>query len=276
MKKLTAGILASLIGLVSANSADAAVASTKYVEDRVEALDSAQAYGDKATDSLKYIKYVNETDGVLDAAEGTLSKVATSGDYNDLTTKLQFVGDPNSGGFVKSVTEENGTVTVVYADPDDGDTTYTFTNTDTVTFDASEPVNGVVTVSATAKDTKYTFQSGNGITFNAPVDNGDGTFTISASVTEYSEGNGISIADGVISADIVQGANVEITTDATTGQMTISATDTDTTLDNYTTTGDTGIQVLTRKLAADGVSYEYMWETIDRSYEAQPAQPTQQ
>ena len=54
--------------------------------------------------------------------------------------------------------------------------------------------------------------------------------------------------------------------------MTISATDTDTTLDNYTTTGDTGIQVLTRKLAADGVSYEYMWETIDRDYSEQPAQ----
>lgn len=261
MKKLTAGILASLIGLVSANSADAAVASTNYVEDRIEALDVAKI--ENANAAASYIKNIAEVDGKVTAETGALATVATTGNYNDLTTKLVFSGDPQTGGFVKSVTESNGTVTVVYGNPEDGDTTYTFTDTDTVDFTASEPVNGVVTVSATAKDTTYSFESGNGVTFGEPVKQADGSYKITASVTEYSEGNGISIAGGVISADIAEGANVDIVTDAE-GKMTISATDT--TLNNYTAEGDTGIQVLTRKLAADGVSYEYMWETIDRDY----------
>ena len=270
MKKLTAGILASLIGLVSANSADAAVASKTYVDGAIGSLDVAEV-GSSQAGSVTYIKNIKEVDGKIEATSGDLAAVALSGNYNDLETKLVFEGDPISGGFVKSVTEANGTVTVVYGTPEDGDTTYKFTDTDTVDFTASEPVNGVVEVTATAKDTTYKFQSGNGITFNEPVNNGDGTFTITASVTEYSEGNGISIVGGKISADIVKGANVDIVTDETTGQMTISAKDT--TLDNYGATGDTGLQVLTRKLAADGVSYEYMWETIDRDYsETQPEQ----
>ena len=275
MKKLTAGILASLIGLVSANSADAAVASTKYVEDRVEALDVAKI--ENANAEASYIKNIAEVDGKVTAETGALNEIALKGiaEGDAINFEEGANGATVVNADVRTVNNEENIVKVEL-------------KTDLAT---NKTYYEITAEKQTDNDTKYT--EGNGVTISADnvisadivqganveitTNEETGQMTISAIDTKYTEGDGISIADGVISADIVQGANVEITKDATTGQMTISATDTDTTLDNYTTTGDTGIQVLTRKLAADGVSYEYMWETIDRSYsETEPEQPAQQ
>ena len=278
MKKLTAGILASLIGLVSANSADAAVASTKYVEDRVEALDVAKIENENAEAS--YIKSITETDGEISAETGALATVATTGNYNDLTTKLVFSGDATAGGFVKSVTESNGTVTVVYGDPEDGDTTYTFTDTDTVDFTATPDANGDVTVSATAKDTTYSFESGNGVTFGTPVLQADGSYKITASVTEYTASNGVKLDGTTFKANLVAGENISLTDDGTA--VTIGANfdaGVAGTLDEYTE-DEKGKQVLTR-LCTTGEggakTCTYMWESIDRDYsETQPEQQVQE
>ena len=204
MKKLTAGILASLIGLVSANSADAAVASTKYVEDRIEVLDATYVGATEATNNFGFVAGVSEEDGKIQTTGGQLALKENTADYTNTLT-------------IEKVKEVDGSFTYK-----------------------------IGAAQQTDNDTKYT------------------------------EGNGVTISEGnVISADIAEGDNVKITTDAE-GKMTISATDTNTTLNDYTDTGDTGLQVLTRKLADDG-SYVYMWETIDRDYsETQPAQPTQE
>jgi hypothetical protein len=128
MKKLTAGILASLIGLVSANSADAAVASKAYVDGAIETLDVAKVGTDAVT---SFVKTVSETDGKISA---------TAGDLADIVI----------GGTNVTVTKNATGQLVVDGHAADGNTQYTFTDTDTVTFDESTDANGNVTVTATA------------------------------------------------------------------------------------------------------------------------------
>lgn len=260
MKKLTAGILASLIGLVSANSADAAVASTKYVEDRVEALDSVKAYGDKAADSLKYIKYVNETDGVLDAEEGTLSKVATTGDYADLDTKLTVTSDGTTGNVVTGVALSTDGNSVVVTKGDAANTTYAFEDTATVDFtqEAQLDENGNVVIKADVKP-------GKGLKIDT-----DGKLVTSVKGEGHVEIDYNDAGELVITGTDTtkSGPDVEVATD---GTVKTKYYDAQNTADN---TGD-GWYVLMRKSDGQG-GYAYSWENIDRSYEAQPAQPTQE
>ena len=70
MKKLTAGIFATLLAVVSADSAYAAIASQGYVDDKVEAVETTVA--GKADSST-----VTALDGRVDVAEGEIDTLQT-------------------------------------------------------------------------------------------------------------------------------------------------------------------------------------------------------
>ncbi len=71
MKKLTAGIFATLLAVVSADSAYAAIASQGYVDDKVEAVETTVA--NKADSST-----VTALDGRVDVAEGEIDTLQTT------------------------------------------------------------------------------------------------------------------------------------------------------------------------------------------------------
>lgn len=80
MKKLTAGIFTVLLGVVAANSADAALTSKAYVDAKVKVnADAIAAKADTAT--------VNALDGRVTTAEGTIKTHGT--DIADLKTNKQ-------------------------------------------------------------------------------------------------------------------------------------------------------------------------------------------
>jgi hypothetical protein len=86
MKKLTAGIFATILGLTAVDAFAAAagtpVASTKYVDGAIQSLTVEKVGTSEAT---SYIKSVSETNGKISAESGTLATVATTGAYSDLT-----------------------------------------------------------------------------------------------------------------------------------------------------------------------------------------------
>ena len=98
MKKLTAGIFASILGLTAIGAADAAVPSTKYVDDAVAAaqLDIADTYATKTaleTEESARAQADLTLQGNIDTLAGTvagkadtadLKQVAFTADYNDL------------------------------------------------------------------------------------------------------------------------------------------------------------------------------------------------
>lgn len=279
MKKLTAGILASLIGLVSANSADAAVASKAYVDGAIESLDFGEQ-GSAAEGSVTYIKNIKEVDGKIDATAGELAKVALSGDYGDLDTKLQIQSDGSTGSVVTGIElSENGNAVVVSRGNTDN-TTYEFKDGDALDFTTAATVdeNGNIVVEA---DVKY----GDGLKIDAAtgnlVTNADGRGTVDVTYE-----NGQMIITGT--DHYLKGDGIKLSTDETTGKTTISTdatgtgsvtvdyneqgqmviNGTDTTLDNYNATGEDGLQVLTRKPNPNGEGYVYAWEEIDRAYDA--------
>lgn len=206
MKKLTAGILASLIGLVSANSAEAAVASTTYVEDRIEALDSEKAYGNDATDSVTYIKSINEQDGIITASEGTLNEVALKGivegdgidfskDVNGATViTADVIATPGENNLVKveKVTTENGDVQLQISAEKQ-----TFTDTNTT----------------------YAFEDGNALDFAETTVDENGNVVVKADVLY---GNGLKLDDaGKLTTDATGAGTVTVSYDEN-GQMVIT------------------------------------------------------
>ena len=98
MKKLPAGIFASILGLTAIGAADAAVPSTKYVDDAVAAaqLDIADTYATKTaleTEESARAQADLTLQGNIDTLAGTvagkadtadLKQVAFTADYNDL------------------------------------------------------------------------------------------------------------------------------------------------------------------------------------------------
>ena len=98
MKKLTAGIFASILGLTAIGAADAAVPSTKYVDDAVAAaqLDVADTYATKdalTAETNARTQADSTLQGNIDTLAGTvagkadtadLKQVAFTADYNDL------------------------------------------------------------------------------------------------------------------------------------------------------------------------------------------------
>ena len=127
MKKLTAGILASLIGLVSANSAEAAVASTQYVNDglatKQDTLTTTNFIAPAETGDFINGFTVNNgtvtfTSGKLPAAavvDAALSETSTNAIQNQAVAKkiaeMALTTDGQSG-VIKTVKQTAGKVEV--------------------------------------------------------------------------------------------------------------------------------------------------------------------
>ncbi|MBR2511176.1 MAG: hypothetical protein IKB59_03340 [Alphaproteobacteria bacterium] len=126
MKKLTAGILASLIGLVSANSADAAVASKAYVDGAIETLDAAKVGTDAVT---SFVKTVSETDGKISATAGDLGDVVIGGDNVTVTKNAtgQLVIDGHAADGNTQYKFEDGEGVDFTGTYDEASDTYTYT-----------------------------------------------------------------------------------------------------------------------------------------------------
>jgi hypothetical protein len=104
MKKLTAGIFATILGLTAMGAADAAsnVASTAYVKGAIESLDS-----EKAADEGKYISSIKMVDG----------KISTIGEkalptVDGFKTELDSSASAQAGYAVTGVTMTDGALTV--------------------------------------------------------------------------------------------------------------------------------------------------------------------
>ena len=236
MKKLTAGILASLIGLVSANSADAAVASKAYVDGAIETLDVAKVGTDAVT---SFVKTVSETDGKISATAGDLEDVIVSG------TNVTVTKDKTTGKLV------------IDGHAADGNAKYTFTDGQGVDFKD---------VSYNAETQTYT------ISADAKIKAADGStnVTIGNQTVGGQDYVTISVADEnteyTFVDDIVEDGNGAYHTSYFDAENKIITTSTE-----ETTAGD-GWYVLMRKqngTEEDGTpKYIYQWENLDRSYDA--------
>ena len=191
MKKLTAGIFATILGLTAVDAFAAQVASTNYVKTALETLDSSVA----ATTGYA-LTGVTVVDGkITDKTEVELPTVdSLQGDIN--------MGEQTAteGAAIKTVKVENGQLVVT-------STEKLFTNADR---DSDE----------------VTAQAGNYI---SGVSMTDGVLSIAQTAlpedqdTKYTEGNGIAISeDNVISSDIEFSTGLTATTDAT-GKVTVTA-----------------------------------------------------
>ena len=247
MKKLTAGILASLIGLVSANSADAAVASKAYVDGAIETLDAAQV-GTNAVTS--FVKTVSETDGKISATAGDLSEVIISGTNVTVTPNAagQLVIDGHAADGNTQYTFTDGEGVKFTGTYDEASDTYTY-KADAVLQAGSENVTigksadgKAVTITVAEQDiASYTFANTATVNLEKTEDE-NGNFTVTATGLYTGDKDVTVAADGKISTDYSKGTDVR----NNTGE------------DWY---------VLMRKSNGQG-GYEYSWENIDRSYDA--------
>lgn len=232
MKKLTAGILASLIGLVSANSADAAVASKAYVDGAVESLDVAATKGNS---DRHFINSVSETDGKISAQYKDLEDVIVGGGSVD----VRIVESGANAGKLEVYGTEH------YAAGDGIDLV-------TVTDDEGNEVQAITADVVASQD------EGNIVKVEkVTTDDGDVQLQIFAEDknTEYTFVDDIvADEDGAYHTSYFDAENKNVTT----------AT-------QETTEGD-GWYVLMRKQTGteeDGTPvYTYHWENLDRSYDA--------
>ncbi len=295
MKKLTAGILASLIGLVSANSADAAVASKNYVDEglatKQNVLENAKnvitsgtgafVTGISAQDGVVTVSYGDQTEVEVD---DVLSNTSLNPVQNKvITTKIEGMdfSATDTTGVVQTVTQTDGAVTATYgligtADVEDGAITSgkiadgTIVDADVNTLSISKITN--LQTELDAKQLKLT-SSGEGANVTVkPTTDKDNVVT------------GISAQDGVVEVTTGYFDHSNTEYEGVKDVKIVADTDGDGLEEVYTEYHDAGNvadntgegwYVLMRKSNGQG-GYEYSWENIDRSYETEPAQPTQE
>lgn len=304
MKKLTAGILASLIGLVSANSADAAVASKNYVDEGLATkqnvlADDVNVKKDPTASTGAFVTGISAVDGIVtvsygDQAEvesatsekagvmklytttgenidGAMTQKAVTDELNLKQVKLTSTGDnanvvkDGTGAYITGVTAANGTITF-----STGDVTF-----DTALNDTS--VNGVQNkVIKAAIDLKQNELTSTGESANVkvtPTTDKDNVVT------------GISAANGVVNVTTGYFDHSNTEYEGVKDVAIVADTDNDGLQEVYTEyygaedvsgegSKEEGWYVLMRKAdATQPNGYKYQWELIDREYsETQPAQ----
>ena len=82
MKKLTAGIFAGILAIVTVNAARADIATTNYVKGAIGSLDSTVVTGNGAIDTI------TQTDGKITASRRTLKDADIAGDAAIATSKI--------------------------------------------------------------------------------------------------------------------------------------------------------------------------------------------
>ena len=251
MKKLTAGIFATILGLTAVDAFAAQVASTSYVQGAIQSLDSSAT----ATEGTA-LTGITVVDGKITSKTEVALPVDTDTKYsagNGITlTGTTFsanVASVEAGSDNVTVSNVGGKVTVSVAE--DQDTTYTagdgiklegdkFSSNIAFTgsLSATTDENGKITVTGTDNNTTYTAGDGikleNGefssdIAFTGSLsaatdENGKITVTGTDNNTTYTAGNGITLSGTEFSANV---ASVEAGTDNVTvsnvgGKVTVS------------------------------------------------------
>ena len=269
MKKLTAGIFASILGLTAIGAADAAVPSTKYVDDAVAAaqLDVADTYATKdalTAETNARTQADSTLQGNIDTLAGTvagkadtadLKQVAFTADYNDLLnvpagqapltdTQLQAV---NSGITVDKVVAYDAVAADYVTEQELAD-------------------------SQAAQNTNITAAANAASAADAKADNAQTTAdnaAAAASAADTKAGNAQTTANEAKAAAAANATAIEGKLSADTAAATyelkanVSGAPNDTEAGKYVLTkivteGEGGVEVVS-----------YGWELIDREYSAQ-------
>ena len=198
MKKLTAGIFATLLAVVSADSAYAAIASQGYVDDKVEAVETIVA--GKADSST-----VTALDGRVDVAEGEID-----------TLQTQVAGKQDTLGFTpENVSNKTTTLSGTSTDTQYPSAKAVWTAVQSVDANASvEALEGRVdsleTNSATKTElaTKQNKNMGSGAANSIVTTDGTGNITTSATIasSKVSGLGSLATKSSVATADIASKA----------------------------------------------------------------------
>ncbi|MDW2994535.1 MAG: hypothetical protein R8N24_00700 [Alphaproteobacteria bacterium] len=290
MKKLTAGILASLIGLVSANSAEAAVASTKYVDEglatkqqKLTELNFKKDGQGKFVTGVTFDQNGDITFTSADQAEAVYDSTWNPESTNAVQAKViadkiaaMASNTTEANKVVKSVTQEQGKITPVYGQVTGADIaaeTIESANIKNGTIATDDIANSAVTSDKIA-DNAVTSAKIVSVTMDQVTDLGTTLAGKQATLTNAANaGEGIKISeDGKIAADVTTAVlsdelakkqntfiwGTNLTYDATTN--TVSATDTTYSTGTeaaegltklYTTTGDKTDGTMTQKAITD-------------------------
>ena len=111
MKKLTAGIFAGILAIVTVNAARADIATTNYVKGAIGSLDSTVVTGNGAIDTI------TQTDGKITATRRTLKDADIAGDAAIATSKINgldtALGEKQTTeNLVSTTTTVDGKVTI--------------------------------------------------------------------------------------------------------------------------------------------------------------------
>lgn len=314
MKKLTAGILASLIGLVSANSADAAVASKKYVDEglatKQNVLDEGVNVSTTTTagQQAKVVKSVVADNGAVAIEVGQLDyadllntptipdAVTVDTELNNtsvnpvqnkvITTKIEGMdfSATDATGVVQTVTQTDGAVTATYglvgtADVEDGAiTSGKIADGTIVDADVSAlSISKITNLQTELGAKQLKLNSGQGGNITVQGKEGDNVVT------------GITAADGVVTVQTGYFDHSNTEYEGVKDVAIVADTDNDGLKEVYTEYYDAsnvtaedseeeGWYVLMRKAdATQPNGYKYQWELIDRDYsEKEQEQPAQE
>ena len=136
MKKLTAGIFAGILTIVTVNAADAAIATSGYVTEKVGAVDAKVGTLNDLTTSAKgsTVAAINEVVGNVKTNTTDISGLKTAvenlggGESGSVAQqiatelgKIDVTKPADAKGVATSVTQDNGTISVTYAQIADAD-----------------------------------------------------------------------------------------------------------------------------------------------------------
>ena len=286
MKKLTAGILATLIGLVSANSADASVASTNYVDEGLETKQNVLAdnvnvvtageggfvTGVSAANGVVTVTYGDQADVTVDSALNNTSENPVQNKV--ITEKIEGMdfSAADTTGVVQTVTQVDGAVTATYnlvATEDIADSAVT----------TGKIADGAVT-SAKIADGTIVDADVNALSISKITDL---QTELDAKQLKLNSGEG-----GNITVQGQEGDNVVTGISAANGVVTVTTgyfNHTDTKIADEVTADITQQEITTDQDSATVSSYSlikyvdtatnttsYKWELIDRVYTEQPEQ----
>ena len=307
MKKLTAGILASLIGLVSANSADASVASTNYVKkgletkqnvlaDNVNVVTSGEGgfvTGVSAANGVVTVTYGDQEDVAVDSA---LSNTSENPVQNKVITEkiegMDFSADDTTG-VVQTVTQVDGAVTATYGligTEDIADSAVTTGKIADSAVTSAKIADGTIvdadvdTLSISKISGLQTELDAKQLELKSGV---GGNIVVSKTGDNDNVVTGISAADGVVTVQTGYFDHSNTEYEGVKDVEIIDDTDGDGLKEVYTEyydaadvkdgTGEDWYVLMRKKTGTDekgNAVYSYQWENLDRSYS--DTEPTQE
>lgn len=274
MKKLTAGIFAGILTIVTVNAADAAIASKAYVDQQrdgnKELIDANTAdisvlkttVGTNTTDITELKTTVENLAGdgngsVAEQIAGALGELgedttvkAELDKKQDKSTKAYSMGNAE-GGWTALTEAEQGALTSGITSDDVAQITTNKTDIATISDKIGDVAEGK-TLSEMIDDAKT---AAAGDVDDKLGDLGEGNETVADALGEKQD------TLGATNVKTAGSGNAVVSVTAEDGVVTVTK---GAVVPEVTTTGQTGTFVLTATVTADGVA-NYMWESIERA-----------